>query len=144
MLDQMARHDALTGLSNRTAVRDDVAGALRRARRGQGLAVLYLDLDRFKIVNDTLGHPVGDSLLCAVADRMRTVVRDTDTITRLGGDEFAIAQSGAEQPQSADALARRLVDSISEPYDIGDHRAVVVCPSASHWRIATIWTPINC
>ena len=124
-LDRLARHDALTGLPNRTAFRDEVANALRRVRRGQGLAVLYLDLDRFKAVNDTLGHSVGDRLLCEVAERMRATVREVDTITRLGGDEFAIAQSGADQPASAEALAQRLLDAVSRPYEIDEHRVVV-------------------
>jgi diguanylate cyclase (GGDEF)-like protein len=124
-LHHLARHDALTGLPNRVAFRDDVAGFLRRMRRGQSLAVLYLDLDRFKAVNDTLGHPVGDSLLNEVADRLRSVVREVDTITRLGGDEFAIAQSGVEQPRSADALAQRLIETLSQPYDIGGQLVVV-------------------
>jgi diguanylate cyclase (GGDEF)-like protein len=124
-LDQMARHDALTGLANRTAFQEEVAGALRRVRRGQGLAVLYLDLDRFKAVNDALGHPVGDRLLCEVADRMRAAVRDVDTLTRLGGDEFAIAQFGADQPRAAEALAHRLLDAVSRPYEIEKHHVVV-------------------
>jgi diguanylate cyclase (GGDEF)-like protein len=124
-LNHLARHDALTGLPNRVAFRDDVAGFLRRMRRGQSLAVLYLDLDRFKAVNDTLGHPVGDQLLNEVADRLRSVVREVDTITRLGGDEFAIAQSGVEQPRSAEALAQRLIETLSQPYDIGGHLAAV-------------------
>jgi diguanylate cyclase (GGDEF)-like protein len=124
-LDHLARHDALTGLPNRMAFRDDVAGDLRRARRGPGLAVLYLDLDRFKAVNDTLGHPAGDRLLCDVAERLRDTVREVDTITRLGGDEFAIAQVGAEQPRTAETLARRLIDTLSRPYDIDGQRVVV-------------------
>jgi diguanylate cyclase (GGDEF)-like protein len=124
-LNHLARHDALTGLPNRVAFRDDVAGFLRRMRRGQSLAVLYLDLDRFKVVNDTLGHPVGDRLLNEVAVRLRGVVREVDTITRLGGDEFAIAQSGVEQPRSAEALAQRLIETLSKPYDIDGQLAVV-------------------
>jgi diguanylate cyclase (GGDEF)-like protein len=124
-LNHLARHDALTGLPNRVAFRDDVAGFLRRMRRGQSLAVLYLDLDRFKTVNDTLGHPVGDRLLNEVADRLRSVVREVDTITRLGGDEFAIAQSGVEQPRSADTLAQRLIETLSQPYEIGGQLVAV-------------------
>ncbi|HEX3991637.1 MAG TPA: EAL domain-containing protein, partial [Acetobacteraceae bacterium] len=124
-LTHLARHDALTGLPNRVAFREDIAGFLRRTRRGQSLAVLYLDLDRFKAVNDTLGHPVGDSLLNEVADRLRGVVREVDTITRLGGDEFAIAQSGVEQPRSADTLAQRLIETLSQPYDLGGQLVVV-------------------
>jgi diguanylate cyclase (GGDEF)-like protein len=124
-LNHVARHDALTGLPNRVAFREDVAGFLCRMRRGQSLAVLYLDLDRFKAVNDTLGHPIGDLLLNEVADRLRRVVREVDTITRLGGDEFAVAQSGDEQPRSAEILAQRLIETLSHPYDIGGHLVVV-------------------
>jgi diguanylate cyclase (GGDEF)-like protein len=124
-LDHLARHDVLTGLANRMAFRDEVASGLRRARRGQGMAVLYLDLDRFKSVNDTLGHPAGDRLLCEVADRLRGSVREADTITRLGGDEFAIAQTGVDQPEAAENLARRLIDVLSRPYQI-DGQCVVV------------------
>ena len=107
------------------AFRDEVASGLRRARRGQGMALLYLDLDRFKAVNDTLGHPAGDRLLCEVADRLRATVREADSITRLGGDEFAIAQTGADQPASAENLARRLIETLSRPYEI-DGQIVVV------------------
>jgi diguanylate cyclase (GGDEF)-like protein len=124
-LDHLARHDVLTGLSNRMVFRDEVVNGLCGARRGEGMAVLYLDLDRFKVVNDTLGHPAGDRLLCEVADRLRDTVRAVDTITRLGGDEFAIAQSGVEQPASAEALARRLLDVIGRPYEIDGQWVVV-------------------
>jgi diguanylate cyclase (GGDEF)-like protein len=117
-LDHLARHDALTGLANRMAFREEVAAGLRRARRGQGMAILYLDLDRFKAVNDTLGHPAGDQLLCEVAARLRQTVRESDTITRLGGDEFAISQTGVEQPAGAEILARRVIDDLSERYRI--------------------------
>jgi diguanylate cyclase (GGDEF)-like protein len=75
--------------------------------------------------HDTLGHPVGDRLICEVADRMRAEVRDVDTLTRLGGDEFAIAQCGADQPDCAEALARRLLDAVSRPYEIGVHHVEV-------------------
>jgi diguanylate cyclase (GGDEF)-like protein len=124
-LDHLARHDALTNLQNRLAFREEASAALRRAHRGQDLAVLYLDLDRFKAVNDTLGHPVGDQLLCLVADRLRDTARETDCITRLGGDEFAIAQSGAEQPRAAETLARRVIEKVSLPYDIDGQRVVI-------------------
>ncbi len=124
-LDHLARHDALTGLPNRIAFRDDVARGLSRARRGQDLAILYLDLDRFKAVNDTLGHPIGDRLLCQVADRLREIVRETDTITRLGGDEFAIAQFDGEQTRAAKLLARRVIETLSRPYEIEGHHAII-------------------
>ena len=90
----MAHHDALTDLPNRTLLRERLEQALAGERQeDRRLAVLMLDLDRFKEVNDTLGHPVGDALLKAVAERLRGCVRETDTVARLGGDEFAIVQS---------------------------------------------------
>ena len=93
--------------------------------------MLCLDLDHFKDVNDTLGHPIGDDLLKAVARRLGECVRDTDTIARLGGDEFAIVQVGThEQPTEASTLASRLVDVISAPYDL-------VRSSGCHWRQAS-------
>ena len=90
----MARHDALTNLPNRTYFREKLEDALSRVGRGTQVAVFCLDLDRFKEVNDTLGHPVGDELLREVARRLRECVRDDDTAARLGGDEFAIVQVG--------------------------------------------------
>ena len=134
-LDYLARHDTLTGLPNRMAFRDNVAHELKRARRGSGLAVLYLDLDRFKAVNDTLGHPAGDRLLCDVADRLRETVREVDSITRLGGDEFAVAQTGGAQSaggqtgneptRSTEILAARIIDALSRPYTINGQLVVV-------------------
>jgi diguanylate cyclase (GGDEF)-like protein len=87
--------------------------------------VHYLDLDHFKTVNDTLGHPIGDELLRNVADRLRACVRDTEFVARVGGDEFAIVQRSIESPKQAGALARRVRDTLSEPYDIQGHVAVV-------------------
>ena len=94
----LAHHDALTDLPNRVLFRQQMDQALARAPRGDEVAVLCLDLDEFKSVNDTLGHPVGDLLLQAVAERLRESVRDSGTVARLGGDEFAILQIGAPQP----------------------------------------------
>jgi len=121
----MARHDPLTDLPNRVLLREQLEGALLRVRRGEYLAVLYLDLDQFKTVNDTLGHPVGDELLKAVADRLRGCIRETDTIARLGGDEFAIIQTAIEQPADAAALARRVRDAVARPYDLDGHQVLV-------------------
>ena len=121
----MARHDALTGLPNRTLFSERVEQAIAQAGRGIGFAVLFLDLDRFKVVNDTLGHPVGDRLLRAVAGRLKTCVRETDTVARLGGDEFAIVQTNLALPQDAGDLAQRLVTALSQPYDIDGYRIVV-------------------
>lgn len=120
-LAHMAHHDALTGLPNRVLFREHLERALIRARRGGGLAVLCVDLDRFKSVNDTLGHPVGDALLRAVSERLRKCVRESDLVARLGGDEFAVVQEDAFQPMEATALARRLVESLAEPFDIEGH-----------------------
>ncbi|MDH3664764.1 MAG: diguanylate cyclase, partial [Alphaproteobacteria bacterium] len=118
----MARHDALTGLGNRALFRDEMKRALLRVGRGDKVGVLCLDLDRFKIVNDTLGHPVGDALLQAVSDRLQQCVREVDTVVRLGGDEFAIIVVDAAQPEASVALAKRLLETISAPYEIDDQK----------------------
>lgn len=113
-LAHMARHDVLTGLPNRLLLSEYMPQALARARRSGGLAVLCLDLDRFKTVNDTLGHTAGDALLCAVAQRLGECTRESDMVMRLGGDEFAIVQESAGQPVEAELLARRLVECLSK------------------------------
>ncbi|MBR1218869.1 EAL domain-containing protein [Bradyrhizobium sp. U87765 SZCCT0131] len=123
----MARHDALTKLPNRSMLAERIEQAIAQAGRGSNFAVFCLDLDNFKQVNDTLGHPVGDELLCAVADRLRACVREVDTVARLGGDEFAIIQSGIETPEDAARLARRIVECVAEPYEFGDQRIVIGC-----------------
>src|SRR6185503_5328285 len=92
--------------------------ALLRVGRGESLAVLCLDLDRFKGINDTLGHHSGDLLLQDVADRLRSCVREVDTVARLSGDEFAIVQVGAEQPEAATILAQRIVETIGVPFNL--------------------------
>ncbi len=117
----MASHDALTNLANRIELKAVLDRELDRVRAGSAFALHYLDLDRFKAVNDVLGHPVGDALLKAVAARLSKSVRATDTVARLGGDEFAVVQIDAGSPQSASDLARRLVGAISKPYRIGEH-----------------------
>ena len=119
----MAHHDALTGLPNRVLFRARLDEALARARRGGGgFAVLYLDLDRFKAVNDTLGHPVGDALLRAVTGRLRAELREADTAARLGGDEFAVLQAAMDQPLDATSLAQRLIEALAAPYEVeGQH-----------------------
>ncbi|MGI4801410.1 MAG: putative bifunctional diguanylate cyclase/phosphodiesterase, partial [Janthinobacterium lividum] len=121
----MAHHDALTGLSNRIMFHDRLGEAVARSLRGESSAVLYLDLDNFKTINDTLGHPVGDALLREVSQRLRKQVREIDTVARLGGDEFAIVQCGLEQPQDATTLARRLIEVLSEPYELDGHQVVI-------------------
>ncbi|MGI9381811.1 MAG: putative bifunctional diguanylate cyclase/phosphodiesterase [Methyloligellaceae bacterium] len=124
-ITHMAHHDALTDLPNRTLLGHRIEEALARARRGEKFAVLCLDLDQFKSVNDTLGHPIGDELLKAVAERLARCTRETDTIARLGGDEFAIVQASAAQPRDATALADRISEAIKEPFDLGEHQVVV-------------------
>ncbi|MDB5602169.1 MAG: diguanylate cyclase [Xanthobacteraceae bacterium] len=121
----MAQHDALTGLPNRVLLRSRLEQQLANVRRGETLAVLYLDLDHFKRVNDTLGHALGDALLCGVAERLKRCVRDCDLVVRLGGDEFAVVQGVAEQPRGASVLAQRIIDSLKEPFDIDSHQIVV-------------------
>ena len=121
----MARHDSLTGLPNRAAFRDEMEQALKRVRRGQMIAAMCLDLDHFKNVNDTLGHLIGDKLLCAAAARLKDVVRETDTIARLGGDEFAVLQTGLDKPESTGSFAQRIITAINQPYDIDGHQVVV-------------------
>ena len=121
----MARHDALTDLPNRVLLRERLSEALVHVERGQRLAVLCLDLDGFKNVNDTLGHPTGDELLRSVAARLHTCVRDTDTISRVGGDEFSIIQADIADATDAERLARRLSQTISAPYDLHGHLVMV-------------------
>ncbi|MGQ0444690.1 MAG: putative bifunctional diguanylate cyclase/phosphodiesterase, partial [Beijerinckiaceae bacterium] len=122
----MAHHDALTGLPNRVLFHERLDEALLRGRRdGETLAVLFLDLDRFKNVNDTLGHAAGDKLLVAVAERLRACVRDRDLAARLGGDEFAVLQLGLAGPHEAGALADRIVTLLSELYDIDGQQALI-------------------
>ena len=121
----MARHDALTDLPNRVLLRERLEHELKRVKRGESLAVLCLDLDHFKSVNDTLGHPVGDELLKVVADRLRHCTREPDTIARLGGDEFAIIMTAVGQPSDAATLSRRVRDSITKPYDLDGHQVVI-------------------
>jgi len=118
----MARHDALTDLPNRTMLRERLEYELRRVKRGESLAMLCLDLDHFKSVNDTLGHPIGDELLKVVAERLRGCTRAPDTIARLGGDEFAIVMTGMNDPADAAALAKRIRESITRPYYIDGHQ----------------------
>jgi diguanylate cyclase (GGDEF)-like protein len=124
-LAYMARHDGLTGLPNRLLFSEHMQLALARARRDGGIAVLTLDLDGFKSVNDTLGHTAGDSLLRLVTDRLRHCTRESDLLFRSGGDEFTIVQEKANQPNEATALARRLLTVLTQPFEI-DHQEVMI------------------
>jgi diguanylate cyclase (GGDEF)-like protein len=121
-ITHLARHDALTNLANRALLREKLQQALLRLVRGQGFAVLCLDLDRFKSVNDTLGHPVGDALLKQVSERLLSCVRQGDVVARLGGDEFAIIQANVRHADSTEALAARIVEEVSRHYEIGGQR----------------------
>ncbi len=120
----MAHHDALTGLANRLLFHERLTEAVARCRRGARYAVLYLDLDHFKAVNDTLGHPVGDALLREVTQRLQRQVREGDTIARLGGDEFAIVQS-ISQPSDSTALAKRVIEAVGAPYEFNGNRVII-------------------
>jgi diguanylate cyclase (GGDEF)-like protein len=120
----MARHDALTDLPNRVLLREQLEHELKRVKRGEIVAMLCLDLDHFKSVNDTLGHPIGDELLKLVADRLRGCTREPDTIARLGGDEFAIIMTQLRQPSDAAVLARRIRASINKPYQVDGHQII--------------------
>jgi diguanylate cyclase (GGDEF)-like protein/PAS domain S-box-containing protein len=116
----LAHHDALTGLANRAALAQKIEeAAARQRRRNEPFTVLLLDLDRFKEVNDTLGHPAGDKLLTEVATRLRSLLRETDVLARLGGDEFAVIQADeADQREAAKALAERIITSLAKPFEI--------------------------
>ena len=125
-IEYMAHHDSLTDLANRVLLNERLERALgSRIHREQMVAVHHLDLDQFKAVNDTFGHPAGDKLLKIVADRLRGIVRETDTIARMGGDEFVIVQAPIADPADATALAQRIIGLISEPFDIDGHQAVI-------------------
>ncbi|MDY6982313.1 MAG: EAL domain-containing protein, partial [Pseudomonadota bacterium] len=118
-IQHLARHDALTGLFNRRVFVDALNHEIGRADRdGTPFAVLYLDLDHFKDINDTLGHPVGDLVLKEVAARLLAVARETDTVARFGGDEFAVLQAGLEDPADAAVFAERMLASIAAPFFI--------------------------
>lgn len=128
-LQHMAQFDALTGLPNRYLLHDRMVGALARAERTAGrLSVLFLDLDRFKQVNDTLGHKVGDALLKEVAGRMRDCVRETDTVARIGGDEFVVLLESIQEPAHAQHVADKIKASLQQPIHIG-HHALQITPS---------------
>src|SRR5262245_27160443 len=116
----MAHHDVLTGLPNRLAVMEKIEEAIaRHRRRGDSFAILLLDLDRFKHVNDTLGHAVGDTLLRETASPLKGSLRETDVLARLGGDEFAIVQgSENNQREAASALANRVIEIVSRQFKI--------------------------
>ena len=125
-IHHMAHHDALTGLPNRILLHDRLQNAVAQARRrDEAVALLLIDLDDFKDVNDTLGHFAGDDLLIAVAKRITACIRETDTCARLGGDEFAVVQVGAHGAGEADLLCQRLIEAIDQPFQIHDQEVVI-------------------
>ena len=124
-ISYMASHDALTDLPNQTLFYEKMEKFLVRGREAEPVAVLSLDLDKFKSVNDTLGHPVGDKLLQEAARRLRSCIREGDIVARLGGDEFAIVQEATGQPENATALATRLIDVVGAPYEVDGHHLIV-------------------
>jgi diguanylate cyclase (GGDEF)-like protein/PAS domain S-box-containing protein len=122
----MAQHDGLTGLPNRNLLRQHMDEILLHTRRSaEKVAVLVLGLDNFKAVNDTLGHGIGDKLLRGVAKRLRSTLREEDTLARLNSDEFAIVQSGLARPEDAVILAKRLLEAIADPYLLDGHSVVI-------------------
>ena len=122
-MEHLAQYDQLTGLPNRALFTDRLQTALARARRQQSrLAVLFLDLNDFKSVNDTHGHSVGDQLLQAVAARISQTIRDVDTAGRMGGDEFVVLLDAIEQVDDASLVAGKLLAVLSEPYDLAETR----------------------
>jgi diguanylate cyclase (GGDEF)-like protein len=121
----LARHDTLTDLANRFHFRECLEQHLKNLHSGSGFAVHWIDLDHFKAVNDTLGHPAGDAVLKTVAKRLRAMLRGPDVIARLGGDEFAIIQSGVTGEAAAAKLAMRVIRSISEPYQVLGRKVTV-------------------
>jgi diguanylate cyclase (GGDEF)-like protein len=125
-ISRLARFDSLTGLPNRALMRQTLDEALRNAsRRQKGCSLFLIDLDRFKNVNDTLGHPVGDLLLRAVADRLKTVMGDHGQVGRLGGDEFKAVLPGTVETGLLESLARTLIEQVSRPYMIEGHRVTI-------------------
>ncbi len=128
----MANHDALTGLPNRALFNDRLGQAISLAKRETGqFALLYLDLDKFKPVNDTLGHAAGDELLQGVAARIRAQVRESDTVARLGGDEFTVILPDISDRHHVEGVARKIVATLAAPFRLGSgNRAVEIAASA--------------
>jgi diguanylate cyclase (GGDEF)-like protein/PAS domain S-box-containing protein len=135
-LEHLAHHDALTDLPNRSLFRDRLRQAIRKAARDdQALALLFIDLDRFKDVNDTLGHVAGDQLLVEAARRITACVRNSDTVARLGGDEFTVVLQGVEDRDAAAGIAREVIEALATPFELGQNTVslsasigIALCP----------------
>jgi diguanylate cyclase (GGDEF)-like protein len=121
----LARYDSLTGLPNRASFRTELERILARGADGSEHALLFVDLDQFKHTNDTLGHPCGDGLLCEVARRLKRIVRPTDMVARFGGDEFVVFQSLRAGKEEAAHLASRIIEAVSEVYEIEHHEILI-------------------
>ncbi|MCL5103527.1 MAG: PAS domain S-box protein [Armatimonadetes bacterium] len=125
-LDYLAYHDPLTGLPNRLLFSDRLTQRLAQAQRGQSMiAVMFLDVDRFKLINDTLGHNIGDLLLQGMAERLQACVREADTIARMGGDEFTIILADVVDPEAAGEVARRVLRAVASPFVFDEHELYV-------------------
>lgn len=121
-INRMARYDTLTGLPNRLLINETLGQAMQEADRwGARCAFMMIDLDRFKAVNDTLGHPIGDRLLGRVSDRLKTLVTKNEIIGRLGGDEFAVVVRDATEPAAVERLAQTIIATLSQPYEVDQH-----------------------
>jgi diguanylate cyclase (GGDEF)-like protein len=128
----LATHDALTGLPNRTLILDRIEQTLRRARHNQEpVAALFVDLDNFKAINDSLGHGTGDELLCAVAERLEGVIRETDALGRMGGDEFVVVAEGLSLAAGPELVAERLLEAFDQPFALGEAGETLVRAKAS-------------
>ena len=125
-LTRLAQYDSLTGLANRTLFMDRLPRAIARAdRANKVVALMFLDLDHFKTINDTLGHDVGDLLLKSVADRLRATVRKTDTVARLAGDEFTVILEGTSESQEVVEIAQQILDAMTPPFSLANHEVSV-------------------
>ena len=125
---ELAQHDALTGLANRARFSDRLHQAITMAQRdGNRFALLYIDLDRFKPVNDTFGHAIGDTLLCQVANRIRACVRESDTVARIGGDEFVVLLRTVEGPADASLVGEKIRTELERPFDISTPPCTISC-----------------
>ncbi len=122
LIAKLAQYDMLTGLPNRNLFLERLNQALARVRRGEQIALHFLDLDRFKPVNDTYGHEAGDKLLTAAGERLLHCVRETDTVARFGGDEFVVLQSNIGNPGDATTMAQRIIAALSRTFELGVHR----------------------
>ncbi|MDX1802210.1 MAG: GGDEF domain-containing protein, partial [Marinobacter sp.] len=128
-LEYMAQHDQLTSLPNRQLFNDRLATAISRARRDQSsVGLLYLDLDKFKEVNDTYGHAVGDLLLTELARRLEDSVRASDTVARLGGDEFVVLLNDIQVPEQAEVVAEKIRRDLARPFEC-DGLSLMIIPS---------------